>query len=121
MNTETKKNGRTSDNLNSLVGFWERVYCDANCFKWLLPYFLKPHDWEKMASCDQYKNKLHRLVFKLSCLMTTKRGRSRAWWIYKLGRTEEQWAEWWDEYKSNDKGEFRASNPVQCADSETEN
>lgn len=82
--------------MNNKVSYWERVNCDVNCFKWrILPLVFKPNGWEDMGVKEQYKNKLHKTVYKISILITTTRGRSRAHWIYVLKRTEDQWLVWW--------------------------
>lgn len=83
--------------VKPLVGFWLRMYCDANSWRWPLFKFLKPKNWEELTPGAKHKVKRHRFMIWLIKTMTTEKQRSRAWWIYELGRTESQWNTWWDE------------------------
>ena len=91
----TNASGGDEVSLNRLVSFWDRVYCDVNEFKWVLPEFLKPNGWEELPTKVKYENKLHTITMKISMFLTTKESRSRAWWIYSLHRTEDDWKLWW--------------------------
>lgn len=75
-----------------LAAWW----VDLNGFHWPADFPLpEPDGW--IDTPYQYtKRTLAKPLYRFLREHVSPEERSRAWWIRKLGRTAEEWAEWWD-------------------------
>lgn len=71
------------------------AYCRMNCFKWDEYMGEKPEGFEKnkYELLKSSMKKIRNLLGENNC--------SKYWWIFELGRTEDEWAHWYyvDKYK----------------------
>ncbi len=77
------------------LGQW---YCDLNSFHWPedLPV-ARPEGFAAMKNKEKHADPFFQSIFRQLKAAIPPRERSRAWHIYKMGRTEEQWEDWWKE------------------------
>lgn len=67
-----------------------RWYCDLNCYR--LPQGFPVDIGDVFQGCD---SAMFKTAFDVVSELLGDAECSRAWWIYQLGRTEEEWRAWW--------------------------
>lgn len=68
------------------------AYCRLNCWDWDELIGEKPDGFEQMTNKEKHgyiEPQLDRIEQILGSPYT-----SRCWWVYELGKTEEEWLEW---------------------------
>jgi len=82
--------------MRNKVGLLGQMYYQLNCYEWprCLELF-KPFMWDYIPHSLRHKHRTMKILWGIVWFSTTHRQRSRAWWLYKLQRTENDWKKWW--------------------------
>lgn len=71
------------------------AYCRMNCWEWDEYMGEKPANFEenKFEALIPYLKKIKSTIGKNNC--------SKYWWVFEIGKTEDEWAQWYyvDRYK----------------------
>ena len=73
-----------------------KAYTQPNTYHW--PEIVSAHrpaDWDTLSHKERHKHPEARALWGAIYDTTTPFGRSQAWWVEVLGRTEEQHMRWW--------------------------
>lgn len=71
----------------------DRWYCDLNCFRTPQGF---PLDLPEISGHrEKMKDPHYRLAWDAVCLALDDAGKSRAWWLVELGKTDAEWRTWW--------------------------
>ena len=83
-----------------------KLYCNVNC--WCIYDWIRPKIRFCLFFLDRYykfkiSHKLSTLtnmfIFRILNIYLSEEEKSKCWWIYKLGRTKEEWSHWYSKQK----------------------
>lgn len=70
-----------------------KAYCALNCWEWDSFCGDKPNGFDTMSN-DEKLEIIGPIMQRIDDVIGTA-GSSRAWWLYELNRSEDEWAKWY--------------------------
>ena len=89
------------------------AYVRLNTWKWDDIFGPKPEGYDQMTDHEKYQLPEHRKAFEQIMMHLSPAQKSMYWWTIGLGKTYDEWCDWFDEVyldEKEDKSDDRSQN-----------